>query len=82
MKGKDVIYNLTVWLETRTGDAGFQNEEVGTMIMMTMGTKRKPKGWKQVINTNLTLGSSLAEEMLEDITSLSARQFFVKYTRY
>lgn len=82
MKGKDVMKNLTVWMETRTGDAGFQNEEVSVMISVALGTKKKPMGWKQVINTNLTLGSSLAEEMLEDITSLSARQFLVKYTNY
>lgn len=82
MRGKEVIHNLTVWMETKTGDAGFQNEEVGTMIMITLGTKRKPRGWKQVINTNLTLGSSMAEEMLEDITTLSSRQFLVKYTCY
>lgn len=82
MNGKDVIRNLTSWLETRTGDAGFQNEEVGTLIIITLGTRKKPRGWKQVINTNLTLGSGMAEEMLEDITSLTPRQFLVKYTNY
>lgn len=81
MNCNEVLNLLTTWLKNQTGDEGFKNEEVSSLLMMTLATKKMQRNANTILNVHLTVGKSLALELLSDICTMPRNVFLKKWTK-